>query len=141
MRLTIMALLIAVLTAGGWASAQSPYAGMQARPIKGLSDQQVADLKAGRGVGLALPAELNGYPGRMHLLELADRLGLSVDQKTRIQQMFDAMKAEAVQLGARRLEQEAALDQQFASRQITVDSLKAATSAIGVTQAELRNAH
>ncbi len=31
------------------AMAQTPYAGMQTRPIKALSEQQVADLKAGRG--------------------------------------------------------------------------------------------
>ena len=59
------------------AFAQSPYAGMQTRSIKALSEQQIADLKAGRGMGLALPAELNGYPGPVHVLELSDQLGLS----------------------------------------------------------------
>ena len=123
------------------AVAQSHYAGMQARPIKGLSEQQVADLKAGRGMGLALPAELNGYPGPAHVLELADKLELSSDQRARIQTLFDTMKAEAVPLGARLLDQEAALDQQFASHSITPETLKAATAQIGVTQAELRNTH
>ena len=56
----------------GSAFGQPPYAGMQARPIKALSEQQVADLAAGRGMGLALAAELNGYPGPSHVLELAD---------------------------------------------------------------------
>ena len=42
--------------------AQTPYAGMQKRPIKALSEQQVADLGAGRGMGLALAAELNAIP-------------------------------------------------------------------------------
>ena len=50
---------------------------MQTRLIKALSEQQIADLKAGRGMGLALPAELNGYPGPIHVLELSDELGLS----------------------------------------------------------------
>ena len=54
--------------------AQTPYAGMQTRPIKALSEQQIADLGAGRGMGLALAAELNGYPGPSHVLELADKL-------------------------------------------------------------------
>src|SRR5919107_1454461 len=44
---------------------------MLGRPVKSLSEQQVADLRAGRGMGLALPAELNGYPGPMHVLEHA----------------------------------------------------------------------
>lgn len=123
------------------ALAQSPYAGMQTRPIKALSEQQVADLKAGRGMGLALPAELNGYPGPAHVLELADKLGLSTDQRARVQSLFDAMKAEAVPLGERLLDQEEALDRQFADRSITPDTLKVETAQIGATQAELRNAH
>ena len=49
----------------------APYAGMTTRQVKALSEQQVADLRAGRGMGLALAAELNGYPGPMHVLELA----------------------------------------------------------------------
>lgn len=95
MRRGLLAML-ATLTFGiGLAAAQAPqpYAGMQARPIKALSDQQIADLKSGRGMGLALAAELNGYPGPLHLLELADQLALSEPQRTGIRQMFEAMKA------------------------------------------------
>jgi len=121
--------------------AQSPYAGMQARSIKALSEQQIAHLKAGRGMGLALSAELNGYPGPAHVLDLSDQLGLSAEQKARVQSLFDAMKAEAVPLGERLLEQEAALDQQFASRSITPQRLKTATAAIGGTQGKLQETH
>jgi Spy/CpxP family protein refolding chaperone len=123
------------------AFAQSPYGGMQTRAIKALSDQQIADLKAGRGMGLALPAELNGYPGPIHVLELADQLGLSDEQKARIKDLFNSMKAEAVPLGTKLLEQEADLDQQFANHSITAERLKATTAQIGATQAELRNTH
>ena len=123
------------------AFAQSPYAGLQPRPIKALSDQQVDDLKAGRGMGLALPAELNSYPGPIHVLELSDQLGLTADQKARVQALFDAMKAEAVPLGAKFLEQEAALDQLFATHAVTADNLRTATEQIGVTQAALRDTH
>lgn len=45
------------------ALAVSPYAGFEKRAVKSLSDQQIADLKAERGMGYALAAELNGYPG------------------------------------------------------------------------------
>lgn len=121
--------------------AQSPYVGMQTRPIKALSEQQVADLKAGRGMGLALAAELNGYPGPAHVLELSDQLGLSVDQKARVQILFDSMKAEALPLGAKLLDQEAALDRKFADHSITPETLRAETAQIGMTQAELRNTH
>jgi Spy/CpxP family protein refolding chaperone len=87
-----------VLTSAA-ASAQQPYAGMQTRPVKALSEQQTADLRAGRGMGLALAAELNGYPGPLHVLELADQLELTADQRTRVRQLFDAMKAEAIPVG------------------------------------------
>ncbi len=123
------------------ANAQTPYTGMQTRPIKALSEQQVADLGAGRGMGLALAAELNGYPGPSHVLELADQLDLSTEQRASVQRLFDAMKAEAVQLGSKLIEQEADLDRQFAARTVTPDSLKASTAAVAATQGALRETH
>jgi Spy/CpxP family protein refolding chaperone len=121
--------------------AASPYSGFSQRPIKALSEQQVADLQAGRGMGLALPAELNGYPGPAHVLELASQLHLTDVQRERVQGLFDAMKAEAVPLGTKLIEQEAALDQLFAGKTITPDALARATADIGTTQAALRVAH
>src|SRR5207253_10196718 len=85
----------ALLLASATALAQTPYAGMQARSIKALSEQQISDLDAGRGMGLALAAELNGYPGPSHVLELADRLALTDDQRERVKALFASMKAEA----------------------------------------------
>ena len=123
------------------AQAQQPYAGLEARSIKALSEQQIADLRAGRGMGLALAAELNGYPGPMHVLEFADALGLSDQERAKIQELFAAMKAEATPLGEKLIGQEADLDRQFANRTITPASLKASTNAIGTTHAALREAH
>ena len=131
----------ALLLTATAANAQTPYAGMQTRPIKALSEQQVADLGAGRGMGLALAAELNGYPGPSHVLELADKLELSADQRTSVKAMFDSMKAEALPIGSKLIEQEADLDKQFASRTITPESLKASTAAVAVTQGQLRETH
>ena len=66
---------------------------------------------------------------------------ISADQKARAQALFNSMKAEAVPLGAKLLEQEAALDQLFATHSVTADNLKTATEQIGLTQAALRNTH
>src|ERR1700716_2245653 len=96
--------MLLVLTTCFAAHAQqpaSPYAGYEQRPIKALSDQQVADLRAGRGMGLALAAELNGYPGPVHVLELAAPLELPPERRARTQALFEAMKAETVPLGER----------------------------------------
>lgn len=125
----------------GTAIAQSPYAGMQARPIKALSEQQIADLRTGRGMGLALPAELNGYPGPMHLLELADRLDLSAEQRERFGGLIESMKAEAIPLGERLIEEERALNALFAERKVTADNLASATAAVARIQGELRLTH
>jgi Spy/CpxP family protein refolding chaperone len=119
----------------------SPYAGFEKRSLKAFSEQQLEDLRQGRGMGLALPAELNGYPGPVHVLELADRLDLSPDQKRRMEELHAAMKAESVELGGRLIEQETVLEEQFAQRKITPGSLNDLTSAIGLIQAKLRNAH
>ena len=139
----LRALLIAAAVLGtvGAAVAQSPYAGLEQRPIKALSDQQIADLKAGRGMGMALPAELNGYPGPVHVLELADRLDLSDGQRAAVQAQFAAMKAESIALGERLIEREAALDRLFAGRTATPDSVAAAVSAVAETQGALRTTH
>jgi Spy/CpxP family protein refolding chaperone len=132
---------VALILTATAAAAQTPYAGMQTRPIKALSEQQVADLGSGRGMGLALAAELNGYPGPSHVLELADKLELSTDQRARIKALFDSMKAEVLPLGSKLIEQEAALDRQFATRTVTPESLKASTAAAAITQGELRETH
>jgi Spy/CpxP family protein refolding chaperone len=139
--LLLILIAFAAPTAASLAQSQQPYAGLEARSIKALSDQQIADLKAGRGMGLALAAELNGHPGPMHVLELADSLGLSDQQRAKMQELLTAMKAEAVPLGDRLIAQEADLDKQFANKTITPASLAAATDAIGITHAALRQAH
>ncbi|MBM1174306.1 periplasmic heavy metal sensor [Microvirga arabica] len=147
-RNTFIALLLAFSSAPalaqhqhGHAPAASPYAGLETRALKALSDEQVADLKAGRGMGYALVAELNGYPGPSHVLELDEPLGLTDAQRSRMQALFRAMKAEAILIGERLIAQEADLDRQFAGRSVTPASLTAATAAIGTTQAALRAAH
>lgn len=118
-----------------------PYAGFDSRAIKALSPQQIADLRAGRGMGLALAAELNGYPGPLHVVELGDQLALNDTQRAAMQKLFDDMKTETIVLGERLIAQEAELDRLFVSKTITPASLAEATNAIGVTQAALRAAH
>jgi hypothetical protein len=137
--LTVFA--IALAPHGTSAESQQPYAGFQMRHIKALSDQQLADLRAGRGMGLALAAELNGYPGPAHVLEFANQLQLTDTQRSKVQGLFDSMKAETVPLGQKLIAEEADLDHQFASKTVTEASLAAAMQTIGSTQAALRTAH
>jgi len=109
--------------------------------VKALSEQQIADLRAGRGMGLALAAELNGYPGPLHVLEFAEHLGLSPQQRSLTRALIEQMKAEAIPLGERVITEETTLDRLFADREVTAEVLASATARIGAAQAELRAVH
>jgi Spy/CpxP family protein refolding chaperone len=139
--LAVATTLALALAASAAPAQHQPYAGLEARPVKALSSEQIADLKAGKGMGLALAAELNGYPGPAHLLELADQLALTSAQRARIDAMYRAMKDETIPLGERLIAEETELDRHFAARTITEASLVSSTRAIGATQAALRAAH
>ena len=141
MKRTAMTCALVLITASALGQSHQPYAGLQSRTVKALSGQQIADLRSGRGMSLALPAELNGYPGPLHVIELADKLVLTPEQTTRVRGLYDQMKGEAVRLGERLIGQEEELDHLFASRTVTASTLADATAAIGKTQSELRATH
>jgi Spy/CpxP family protein refolding chaperone len=122
-------------------SPSQPYAGMQDRPIKALSSEQIDGLRSGRGMAMALPAELNRYPGPMHALEHADRLGLSPDQRAALERQKRAMRAAAVTLGERLIALEAELDALFASGSADDAGIERLTAAIGAAQGRLRAVH
>ena len=131
----------AVLAAGlVWANTQ-PYAGQEARDIASLSPQDLDDLSNGRGWGFAKSAELNGYPGPAHILELAEELGLTDEQREAVQDVFDRMNAKARTLGAAFIAAEEALDRAFEGGTITEARLAELTEEAGALRAELRAVH
>ena len=134
---------IALLAAAGPAPGETarPYAGQDQREVASLSAADIAELEAGGGWGLALPAELNGYPGPAHVLELAAELELSAGQRARTQAIHDAMNAEARALGAQYVQIERHLDAAFAEGAITPEMLAHMTAMAGETRAALRVAH
>jgi hypothetical protein len=118
-----------------------PYAGLDTRTIKALSEDQLEDLRVGRGMGLALAAELNGYPGPLHTLELAEALKLTVEQRSRIKDLYDAMRAEAIIAGEALIRAEAALDKLFAEGNAQVNNLESAMRGVGHAHMVLRRTH
>jgi Spy/CpxP family protein refolding chaperone len=141
-----MILSAAALLAAGAALATatppaSPYAGMETRALKAVSPERVTGLLAGQGLGYALTAELNGHPGPMHVLELAEQLKLTPEQAARTRAIMDAMKAEGRAIGARLVEAETHLEMMFRMRHIDGERLRAQTAAIGAIDADLRRAH
>ena len=123
------------------AQSPSPYAGEETRAIKALSASDIDNLLAGRGMGLARPAELNSHPGPRHVLDLADELALTAAQRDALEKVFAGMKAAAVPLGRTIIEHETRLDRFFTSRTATAESVRALTLEIGRLQGELRAVH
>ena len=121
--------------------AASPYVGEQSRSIKSLSDQEVSDYEAGKGMGFAKAAELNGYPGPVHVLELGDELALSPEQRERTEQLFQRMQTRARALGRRLVEEERRLDELFASKAISRAHIANALTSIAALQSEIRKTH
>jgi Spy/CpxP family protein refolding chaperone len=104
-------------------------------------EERAAGLREGRGMGLAMPAETNGYPGPRHVLEMADRIGLSADQRARTQSLFETMRSEVQRLGAQLLAQEGELDALFSEHRATPALLEVAARGIGETEAALKVTH
>lgn len=119
----------------------TPYAGLESRAIKALSDDEVRGLLAGEGMGLALAAELNGWPGPRHVLELAADLTLTEEQHAQVKAIQDRMLARAQELGAKVVEQEETLDRRFAHGHVDPGVLETLTGEIGRLQGELRAVH
>jgi hypothetical protein len=141
MKRVAITLALVLSTGASLAQSHQPYVGLQSRAVKALSDQQIADLRAGRGMSMALPAELNGYPGPLHVIEHANALALTSNQLGQVQRLYDEMKSDASTLGERVIAEETELDRLFSSRTVTGDTLTHATAAIGKTQGELRATH
>lgn len=119
----------------------SPYAGQQQRGIKALSTSEIEDYLQGKGMGFAKPAELNGYPGPMHVLELADKLGLSAPQREATRQLMQRHKAEVRDLGKQYVEAEADMEQRFAARTVNDDALTEALRKSADLQRRIRESH
>lgn len=103
------------LLAPALALAQPPYGEFADRDIKALSAAETEGLRNGAGLGMALPAELNGWPGPKHVLELADELGLSPDVRKAVEHIRAEMNAEARALGEELIAAERDLDTLFAA--------------------------
>ncbi len=129
------------VTKVAWADSMSPYAGQNTREIKALAPEDVDAYLSGKGMGLAKAAELNGYPGPAHVLAMANELELTPSQQERTEALFTSMEAKATALGRSLVAQERKLDEQFAAKKITRESLAMLLTRIGELQAKIRGAH
>lgn len=114
--------------------------GMHKREIKALPAAELAGLLAARGLGLAQAAELNHYPGPIHVLELRDELSLTGSQLEAVQAILRTVVAARV-IGAQLVEKERELDTAFRDAVITPSTLGRLTAEIAVLRGKLREVH
>jgi len=132
-------LVVAAFVAG--VASQSPYVGETQREIKALSEEQITGYLSGDGMGYALSAELNSYPGPKHVLELGNELELSPEQREGVSASFESMNTQAQELGGRLVDLEAKLDAAFAEGSINAVDLQSQLVALGAVNADLRFVH
>ena len=94
--------------------------------------------RAGAGMGYARAAH---FPGPMHVLELADKLALSAEQRSATKRLMDTHKAEARAIGTKLVEAEQALEALFKSGRVDPGALADATHAAARLQGEYRLSH
>jgi Spy/CpxP family protein refolding chaperone len=121
----------------------APHHETSGSEIPGLGADEIAELLEGRGMGQARVAEVQGYPGPRHVLDLwgAGTLPLSSEQATQVQEIARAMASEARRVGGLVLDTERELARAFRSGGIDTESLRARVERIAALRGELRTVH
>ncbi len=119
----------------------NPYADLVDSPIRGLTPDDIESLRTGAGMRLALPAELNRFPGPKHIRELADALELNESQRAAVEELYAATNEEARRVGEQVLARYADLDGYFRSGAPDATSLEELAAEIGALEGELRFIH
>lgn len=139
------AIVCLALTAAGSAAARDVdkqhYAGQETRAVTALSGEDIAQIEAGAGWGLAKAAELNGYPGPAHVLELAEKLDLTPAQRQRVEEIFGKMRAAAIETGKRYILAEAGVDEVFRASDATAETVADAVAEAARWRGRLRLVH
>ncbi len=145
-RLAPRVLMLGLLLAACAGSAQDPARTpapipSPPSPLRGLSAAEVEALRSGDGAGAARAAELNGYPGPKHVLELADSLALTPDQRAGVEASRGRMLATARRLGAEIIAGEAGLEAAFRGGMLGAEELGRRVRALAELRGRLRLAH
>ena len=106
-----------------------------------LTPEEIEQYRAGAGMGYAKAAELNHFPGPMHVLELAGPLGLSAEQRAATERLMQAHKAEARALGATLVAAEQVVEQLFRSGGVTDSELEKAVGEAARLRGQYRLSH
>ena len=139
--LVVVPLSSLMLLASSEPAYKSKYIGQEKRDIKSLSEEDIKELKAGAGWGLAKAAELNGLPGPKHILEMKQEIDLTAKQEKMVIALYNKMNKAAISLGNKLIEYEEELNYRFADRNIDEKTLDELLEKISETYKSLRFTH
>ena len=98
-------------------------------------------LLSAEGMGQAKYAEMNGYPGPKHVLDLADKLQLSDVQKKSVQAIYNEMSTRAKEIGKQIVRIEEEMSDAFARNFAVEKSVRDDSEEIGRLRGKLRSVH
>ena len=119
----------------------SAYVSLLDSEIRGLDQDTIEGYLTGKGLGQALPAELNGYPGPRHTIDMAEELELTEEQLAGVQTLFDDMQSAVIPLGEQYLEVVTELELAFREGTITEEYLQNLLEKITSIEAQMRYVH
>lgn len=119
----------------------SVYAGQEGRAIKALSDTDVQDYLAGKGMGFSKVAELSSKPGPAHVIQLALQMHLSPEQLEQVRQLHRQMQADAAVLGKELVQKETALQAAVTRTPPSEEEVTRLILDAAATQGRLRAVH
>lgn len=141
MKLAVSVFLIFGLSGIAVAESESNYSGEHKRTIKSLSQAEINGYLTGKGMGFAKSAELNHFPGPKHVIEFANELALSKEQRKQTQKIYDVMKNKATEYGQLFVQNEEKIEKLFSKGIVNQLLLKEALSNSEKIRSKLRGVH
>jgi len=123
------------------AAQQAGQPGHQGRGHGAMQAREFRNLQQGRGMGMGRVAEVNGYPGPMHVLQHAEALELAEGQIERSRELMSRVKSRAPELGKQIVDAERRLAAMFAEGGINAAEMDALLLEIAKLRAHLRSLH
>lgn len=123
------------------AGSEPNFSGKDHSNLKSLSQTEIDGYLSGKGMGLAKPAELNRFPGPKHVIEFANELALSTDQRKQTQKIYSAMKNRASEYGRLFVLNEEKIEQLFSENTVTPALLEKALRNSEEIRSKLRGVH
>lgn len=136
---SLAALLVASAMPAG--AQQTPQSGHKGGGPQSMQMREHRSLMQGRGMGMARIADVNGYPGPMHVLQHAEALELSEEQRAQTAEIRDRVRNEAPAIGEQIVAAEKRLEAMFAEGEVEPAAMDALLSEIADLRARFRSVH